>query len=158
MVSFGSINSLCVIVILASSASSLVFPSFHARTPRMLQALPVPDIPSGEREIVDGDDGKPIVIANVNGEYVACAAICPHLGLPMKKGKITTENGQPTITCSFHNSKFNMKTGKCTKWVTGALGTENPFVSGIMGKMGSPKADIRAYEVVTDDSGARVLQ
>lgn len=52
----------------------------------------------------------------ISGAFYAVNAKCPHLGLPMKKGAITVENGQPTITCNFHNSKFSLNDGACTAW------------------------------------------
>jgi nitrite reductase/ring-hydroxylating ferredoxin subunit len=73
------------------------------------------EIPNGERKIVDTPSGT-VIIANVDGSFYAVNAKCPHLGLPMKKGPITVENGEPTITCNFHNSKFELNTGKCTAW------------------------------------------
>lgn len=72
----------------------------------------------------------------------------------MKKGKI--DNGPdrvPDITCKFHSSCFNMQTRSCTKWVTGALGMESGLVSGIMGKVGSDKSDVKAYTVTENEDG-----
>eukprot|EP00438_Fugacium_kawagutii_P034603 Skav225835 [mRNA] locus=scaffold345:66586:69251:+ [translate_table: standard] len=68
----------------------------------------------GDRVIVDGDDG-PIVVAKIDGKYYAVDGKCPHLGLPMKQGKIENGPEGPTLTCNFHNSEFNMKSGVCTK-------------------------------------------
>ena len=83
-------------------------------------------------------------------------ATCPHLNLPMKKGKITVdeETKRPTLTCSFHNSCFELGMGKCTKWVTGVLGTQNEFISGIMSNFGSYRKDIVAYHVVEEEDGS----
>ena len=70
----------------------------------------------GEREIIKGPNG-PILVTKVAGSFYAVDATCPHLNLPMKKGKISVKDGQPTLTCNFHNSCFEMKTGRCTQWV-----------------------------------------
>ena len=113
-------------------------------------------IPEGDREILTGPNG-PILVTKVAGTYYAVDATCPHLGLPMKKGKITVENGEPTLTCSFHNSCFEMKTGKCTKWVTGALGNENEFISGVMSSLGSEQKDIMAYHVSEESDGSLIV-
>lgn len=43
-----------------------------------------------------------VVVANVGGNYYAVNAKCPHLGLPMKRGAIEVEGGEPVITCNFH--------------------------------------------------------
>ena len=47
------------------------------------------------------------------GNVYAINARCPHLNLPMKKGKIAVDEatGVPVITCSFHNSKFRLDNG-----------------------------------------------
>jgi nitrite reductase/ring-hydroxylating ferredoxin subunit len=111
-------------------------------------------IAEGERKILNGQNG-PVLVTRVAGSYYAVDATCPHLNLPMKKGKISVdEGGNPTITCSFHNSCFEMKTGKCTKWVTGALGTQNELISGIMSNIGSQQNDIAAYNVFEEEDGS----
>lgn len=110
-----------------------------ARRRPALRAIRVSNVPKeDEREIVDGPDG-PIIVANVGGKYFAVDATCPHLNLPMKRGKIEDGEDGPTITCSFHNTCFSMKTGECKRWVTGAMGFENDFVSGIMGSLGGER-------------------
>ena len=78
----------------------------------------------------------------------------------MKKGKINPNGpgGAPELTCNFHNSCFNMKTGKCNKWVTGALGIENKLISGIMNKAGSGQKDLQAYIVKTEKDGSVFLE
>eukprot|EP00927_Polykrikos_kofoidii_P057565 TRINITY_DN51705_c0_g1_i1.p1 TRINITY_DN51705_c0_g1~~TRINITY_DN51705_c0_g1_i1.p1 ORF type:complete len:211 (+),score=25.96 TRINITY_DN51705_c0_g1_i1:54-635(+) len=106
----------------------------------------------GARQIVDGPNG-PIVVANVGGTYYAVDATCPHLNLPMKKGKIEDGPNGPTITCSFHNSCFSMKSGECERWVTGALGKENEIVAGVMGGIGNEKKGIATYNVVDPEDG-----
>jgi len=116
--------------------------------------LACPPVAEGEREILDGPNGS-ILVTKVAGSYYAVDATCPHLGLPMKKGKISLDDKQqPTLTCSFHNSCFELQTGKCTKWVTGALGSENDVIAGIMGGLGSEQKDIVAYTVSEETDGS----
>ena len=107
----------------------------------------------GERQILYGKNG-PILVTRVAGSYYAVDATCPHLNLPMKKGKITVEEGRVVLTCSFHNSCFEMKTGKCKKWVTGALGRQNELISEIMSSVGSEEKDIKAYIVIEEQDGS----
>jgi nitrite reductase/ring-hydroxylating ferredoxin subunit len=127
-----------------------------------LRVIPVPEPPvEGERVILESDeDGPSIIVANVAGEYFATDAKCPHLGLPMKRAKINPSgpDNAPEIVCNFHNSCFNMKTGKCNKWVTGALGVQNKFISGVMSKVGSGEKDIKAYSVITAEDGTLSLE
>ena len=116
-------------------------------------ALKCPPLLEGGREILYGKNG-PILVTRVAGSYYAVDATCPHLNLPMKKGKVTVEEGEVVLTCSFHNSCFEMTTGKCKKWVTGALGRQNELISGIMSSVGSDKKDIKAYLVLEGEDGS----
>jgi nitrite reductase/ring-hydroxylating ferredoxin subunit len=121
-------------------------------------ALRCPPIAEGERKILNGPNG-PILVTQVAGSYYAVDATCPHLNLPMKKGKIGLDDGgNPTLTCSFHNSCFELKTGKCTKWVTGALGTQNELISGIMSSVGSEQKDIAVYSVFEEEDGSLTVR
>eukprot|EP00978_Attheya_sp_CCMP212_P043228 scaffold278418_cov53-Attheya_sp.AAC.3 len=101
--------------------------------------------PEGERTIVDDSEVD---------------AKCPYLGLPLKRGKINESGpgGDPEIICNFHNSCFNMKTGECNKWVTGVLGFENSFISGVMDNVGSEKKDLKSYQVVENSDGTLTVQ
>mmetsp|Transcript_2767 Transcript_2767/g.4707 ORF Transcript_2767/g.4707 Transcript_2767/m.4707 type:complete len:175 (+) Transcript_2767:33-557(+) len=110
----------------------------------------------GDRVVVDGSNG-PIVVAKIDGKYYAVDAKCPHLGLPMKKGKIENGPDGPVLTCNFHNSQFGMKDGVCTRWVTGALGFENDFIAGVMSNVGGEKKNVQAYEVVEAEDGSLSL-
>lgn len=120
--------------------------------------LRCPQVEEGERTIIDGPNG-PILVTRVAGTNYAVDATCPHLNLPMKRGKISIDEStqQPTLTCSFHNSCFEMNTGKCTKWVTGALGSENDVIAGIMGSVGGEQKDIAAYRVSEDYDGSLMI-
>ena len=144
-----------ILSLLVVSNAFVIVPTITKTT--ALSALTAPAIPEGEREILDGPEG-PVLVTKVTGNYYAVDAKCPHLGLPMKRGKISTEGGTPTITCNFHNSCFELETGKCTKWVTGALGVQNSFVSNVMNKLGSDKKDLKAYTVTEQEDGSLVIE
>lgn len=138
-----------VLALFATPSTGFVMPykpHTHTSTGSKVAALSSPAVAEGEREILDGPNG-PILVTKVAGSCYAVDATCPHLGLPMKKGKVTSEGGEPTLVCNFHNSCFRLQDGKCTKWVTGALGLQNGLVAGIMSKVGSDQQDIKAYTV-----------
>jgi nitrite reductase/ring-hydroxylating ferredoxin subunit len=59
---------------------------------------------------VEGQDD--IVVANVDGALCAMRGICNHAGGPLGEG--TLEGG--IITCPWHGSKWDVKTGKCTEF------------------------------------------
>jgi nitrite reductase/ring-hydroxylating ferredoxin subunit len=112
--------------------------SFNSR-PRSLDCGPAASFAEGERRIVDYEKGAAIIVAKVNGRIFAIDARCPHLGLPMKRGTISSGvNGDdPTITCNFHNSVFSLNDGSCKTWcskVMGIPGTE--WIASASGKFG----------------------
>jgi nitrite reductase/ring-hydroxylating ferredoxin subunit len=55
---------------------------------------------------VEGHDD--IVVANVDGTLYAMRGICNHAGGPLGEGMLE----ESTITCSWHGSKWDVKTGK----------------------------------------------
>ena len=64
-----------------------------------------------------------IIIARVEGKFYAAQGRCPHMRAYLSRGKL---NGT-VVTCPLHGSRFDLKTGKVVRWVTG---------KGIMSMMG----------------------
>ncbi len=60
-------------------------------------------------------DGKAILVANMDGNYFAMDDICTHQGANLSEG---TLDGS-TVTCPWHGSTWDCKTGKLI-----AFGTE----------------------------------
>lgn len=151
-----------VIILCASAAAGLRL-GLPAATPLARCAAPTCAIRVGEppaendRTVVDGPNG-PIMVAKVKGEYYAVDATCPHLNLPMKRGKIEDGPDGVTLTCNFHNSCFSMKDGSCKKWVSGVLGVKNSFAAGLMGKVGGKQSDLKAYTVTVQEDGSLSLE
>lgn len=79
-------------------------------------------IPEGAMLKVDRN-GKKVLIANVGGKFFAMDRICNHKGGPLDEGEL--DSG--VVTCPWHGSKFDCKTGKV--------------------KQGPAKTDQAAYEV-----------
>ena len=84
-----------------------------------------------------------ILVAKVGNQYCAIANKCPHLGLPLAKGKF--ENG--VITCPFHGSKFEICTGKNTEWVDSVVGIPLPGIAKKMMSMGKSATDVASFAV-----------
>ncbi|MBM2803648.1 MAG: non-heme iron oxygenase ferredoxin subunit [Deltaproteobacteria bacterium] len=60
-------------------------------------------------------DGRPILLAKVQGEIVALSNKCPHRGFPLHhNGKL---DGY-TITCAYHGGQFDIRTGACLRHPT----------------------------------------
>lgn len=53
-------------------------------------------------------DGKAILVANVDGNYYAIDDVCTHQGASLSEGTIEGS----TITCPWHGSTWDCKTGK----------------------------------------------
>ncbi len=51
--------------------------------------------------------GRKILLADVGGKICAIGSVCTHLGGPLDRGKLDGN----TITCPWHGSVFNVKTG-----------------------------------------------
>ena len=68
------------------------------------------DVPSGKMKSVE-NNGKSILVANLNGEYFAIGNICTHAACRLSDG---TLNGEK-VWCSCHGSTFDIRTGKVLK-------------------------------------------
>jgi nitrite reductase/ring-hydroxylating ferredoxin subunit len=53
-------------------------------------------------------NGKPVLLANIGGEYYAIGNKCTHMGCTLTNGELKGE----VVQCPCHGSKFNVKTGK----------------------------------------------
>ncbi len=92
-------------------------------------------------------NGQSLLVAQVDDKYCAIANKCPHLGLPMAKGKF--ENG--VITCPFHGSKFEICTGKAIQWVDSLGGViPLPGVAQKIMAMGKPPTDATSFDVTLE--------
>jgi nitrite reductase/ring-hydroxylating ferredoxin subunit len=100
-------------------------------------------------EISDGQvlkasaNGQSVLVSKVGDKYCAIANKCPHMGLPMGKGKV--ENG--VITCPFHGSKFELCTGKNVEWVESVAGIALPDFAKKMMAMGKGPTDVASFAV-----------
>lgn len=52
-------------------------------------------------------NGKPVVVANVEGQYLAVSGVCTHRGGPLARGRLDAG----TLICPWHESRFNLQTG-----------------------------------------------
>ena len=65
------------------------------------------DIEPGKMILVEVDD-EDVAVANVNGEYYAFGAECPHAGGPLDEGDVEGN----IVVCPWHGAEFDMTTGK----------------------------------------------
>ena len=71
------------------------------------------DIPQGKMLKVSSN-GKEILVANVDGKYFAMDDTCTHSGASLSEG--TLEGS--TVTCPWHGSTWDCKTGKLMDFAT----------------------------------------
>ena len=66
----------------------------------------VEDLKPGQMKAVNAN-GKPILLANLEGKYYAIGNKCMHMGCTLTNGKLVGEN----VECPCHGSTYNVKTG-----------------------------------------------
>jgi nitrite reductase/ring-hydroxylating ferredoxin subunit len=93
-------------------------------------------------------EGKSVLVSKKGDGYCAIANKCPHLGLPLAKGKVA--NGQ--ITCPFHGSTFDLCTGKNVNWVNSVVGIPAPAWAQKAIAMGKAPADTASFTVGQEGS------
>ncbi len=71
------------------------------------------DIPPGEM-IKISEEGKDILVANVDGNYYAMDDTCTHAGANLSEGMLDDS----TITCPWHGSTWDCKTVKLIVFAT----------------------------------------
>ena len=77
-----------------------------------IKALAAETLAPGTRQIVKLEE-QSLLLLNESGNIYAINNICPHLKLPLKKGKVTAEG---TIVCPWHRSAFDLCSGEVKNW------------------------------------------
>jgi nitrite reductase/ring-hydroxylating ferredoxin subunit len=70
--------------------------------------VPLAALDADGRAVVE-EDGHQIALFVVDGKAHALANTCPHEGNPLVEGELLG----PTLTCAYHNWKFDLDTGAC---------------------------------------------
>jgi len=97
-------------------------------------------------------DGTKLLLSRIDGQVHAVIDKCTHLGMPMRKGKF---DGQ-VITCPFHGSRFDIKTGENLDWVSGIMGVKMPGWTCKLIGMGKTPAPLTTLEVAEQDGAVLV--
>lgn len=84
-----------------------------------------------------------LVLIKTGGAVHAVENKCPHLGVPLGRGKIEGDE----IVCPFHGSRFNVKTGENTDWVSAVAGMKIPGWSSALLSFGKKPQPIRTFPV-----------
>jgi nitrite reductase/ring-hydroxylating ferredoxin subunit len=96
--------------------------------------------------------GIKLVLIRDQSRVFAIENKCPHLGLPLGRGKI--ENGQ--IVCPFHGSRFDIRTGENSDWVSSFAGmTIPPWSRGLL-SMGKKPQPVKIFAVSVENNDVLV--
>jgi nitrite reductase/ring-hydroxylating ferredoxin subunit len=110
----------------------LVYPTEEDAAMGWVSVLAADALANNERRVIKVE-GSSILLLNHENNIYAMDNLCPHLKLPMQKGKIS---GDCTITCPWHKSTFNLQTGAVENWtpwppgvgkVLGMVSTQKPL-------------------------------
>jgi nitrite reductase/ring-hydroxylating ferredoxin subunit len=96
-------------------------------------------------------DGVSLVLVKSGDAVHALENKCPHLNLPLGKGKIVDNE----IVCPFHGSRFNIETGENTDWVSAVGGMKIPDWTSSLLSFGKKPQAIRTFPVSVE--GAEVF-
>jgi len=91
---------------------------------------------------------RSLVLIKTNGRVHALENKCPHLNMPLGRGKI--ENGE--ITCPFHGSKFNIETGANTDWVCAFVGLPVPIWTRALLALGKKPKPVKTFPVYVENN------
>lgn len=89
----------------------------------------------------------PVLVTRVNGKACAVSNKCPHLGLPLAKGKVV----DGTITCPFHGSRFDLCTGANQDWCNAVVGVPIPAWTSRLLSMGKKPQALPTFEASEQD-------
>ncbi len=93
-----------------------------------------------------------LVVKLEDGRVCAIKNQCAHLPLPLNRGTLQGE----LITCPWHNSQFNVCTGKNIDWVMGIAGVKMPDWSRRLIALGREAENLTTYHVEIEDNNVFV--
>jgi len=97
-------------------------------------------LPVGSMKAFDVD-GEAILLIHLEEGFFATQAKCPHLFMPLEKGKLV--DGEK-LRCKFHRAEFDVKTGKVCQWAN--------FPPGIQAlNLFRAEKDLRTYPTKVED-------
>ena len=101
------------------------------------------DVPDEGRVRSVTVDGRTVALARCGGSLGALENRCPHIGLPLGRGKIEGDE----IVCPFHGSRFDIRTGENTDWVAAVAGVKIPPWSRALLSFGKKPHPVRTFPV-----------
>jgi 3-phenylpropionate/trans-cinnamate dioxygenase ferredoxin subunit len=99
------------------------------------EVAPAAEIPAGEMKAYSVA-GTRVIIIHLDDGFAAVSELCPHLSVPLSRGKREGD----CLTCVGHGSAFNLRDGSVIRWVGRKPGLISRLVDG------KPKT-LKCYEV-----------
>ncbi len=92
---------------------------------RRVRVGSVSDFVPGELRAVDAE-GTSVVVARDGDSFCAARNRCPHMGFPLSRGPGGVRYADGVVQCPWHNSSFELCSGKNLDWATGFAGRDLP--------------------------------
>ncbi len=94
---------------------------------KWIKVANVDDLTTGMRTVIKVGKVE-VLLVNHNGTIFAVRNQCPHMGWPLKGGKITEEG---CIVCPLHRGEFDIETGEVKRWSNWPIGVGD-FLGGLI--------------------------
>jgi nitrite reductase/ring-hydroxylating ferredoxin subunit len=88
-------------------------------------------------------EDKKVILTRVDGKVYAVENKCPHLGMPLAKGKVCNH----AVTCRWHGATFDLTTGENLKWVDSFVGVPLPEWSHQILSVGKQAQGLKTFTV-----------
>ncbi len=95
-------------------------------------------------------EGTSVVVAREGDTFCAARNRCPHMGFPLSKGPGGLRFEDGVVQCPWHNSKFELCSGKNLDWASGFAGRDVPKWSRRLVALGRRPAALTTYRVVVE--------
>ncbi len=99
-------------------------------------------VKEGELFPVKVEDRK-VMLTRINGQVHALENKCPHLGMPLAKGKVC----DGAVTCPWHGASYNLTTGANVKWVNSFVGIPLPEAMHKVVSLGKSPQGLKTFTV-----------
>jgi nitrite reductase/ring-hydroxylating ferredoxin subunit len=87
--------------------------------------------------------GNKVLLSRINGQICAVENRCPHLGLPLAKGKVC----DGAVVCPFHGSSFDLLNGDNIDWTNAFIGMPMPGWTHKLIALGKSPRALKTFKV-----------
>jgi nitrite reductase/ring-hydroxylating ferredoxin subunit len=98
-------------------------------------------------------ENKKAILTRIDGTVYAVENKCPHLGMPLTKGKVCNN----AVTCRWHGATFDLKTGANVKWVDSFVGVPLPAWTHQVLSVGKQAQGLKTFTVTEQDDKVAIV-